>query len=58
MLTDPQRDSIIDRPEYERYLTVNGLLVDMKQAEYEEKGEIRSRFLKAQKSLCNAIHYY
>ena len=39
-------------------LTVNGLLVDMKQTEYEEKGQIRSRFLETHKTWCNAIHYY
>ena len=34
MLADANRDTIADRPEYERYLTVNGLLLDTKQAEY------------------------
>ena len=30
ILADPHRDTIANRSEYEKYLTVNGLLVDMK----------------------------
>ena len=47
MLADPQGDTITDRPTYEKYLKVHGLLADIKNAECEAKGEIKSHFLAA-----------
>ena len=57
ILVDPYRDTVTNRPEYEKYLTVNGLLVDTKKAEYDAKGEIRSRFLVARTVMSSMMCY-
>ena len=47
-MADPHHNTVTNRPECERYLTVNGrLLVDMTKAEYDAKDKIRSCFLMA-----------
>ena len=56
MLADPQGDTITNRPAYVKYLEVEGLLADIKKAECEAKGEIRSHFLAAHNLWYNTIH--
>ena len=47
-----------DRPEYEKYLKVHGLLTDIKNAECEAKGEIRSHFLAAHNLWYSTVQHY
>ena len=58
MLADPQGDTITDRPTYKKYLKEHGLLADIKNAECEAKGEIRSHFLAAHDFWYSTVHYY
>ena len=54
----PHRDIITERPAYERSLPINGLLIDMKLAEHESEGEVRSHFLTLHDKSSQTIHYY
>ena len=58
MLADPHRDTITESPTYKHYLMRNGLLVDMKLAEHETKGDIRSHVLNFHNDWVAFIQYY
>ena len=58
MLADPHGDTITDGPTYKKCLKVHGLLADIKNAECEVKGEIRSHFLAAHDLWHSTVQHY
>ena len=58
ILADPQGDDVTDRPTYEKCLKIHGLQADIKNAECEAKGEVRSYFLAAHDLWCSTVQYY
>ena len=58
MLADTQGDTMTDMSAYEKYLEVHGLLADIKNAECEAKGEIRSHFLAAHNLWYSTVQHY